>query len=413
VVEIFINYRTDDEPYAAPLLDSNLAQHFGPDVVFRDSRSIMPGDDFEPRIFDAVRGATVLLVVIGPKWLTAAGPDGRRRLDDPNDFVRREIATAFAHGVRVVPVLMNADRIRAADLPADIAALAASQDVRVDVRDSHADLSRLVDQLRQLIGSRRRGRRRLIVAASAVAVAAVLAGALIAIYHPKTETGPPVGIVVQNAADPTAGGVVYALPGTLSPQPSSMAVGPQLAGVVGKDGAAQLGAVNLSLVLIGRRDRPVVITEIRGVVLKHDQPLHGTLLYAPAQGVTSAVNGCVYLGSAMPVLQRVTPTTGACDPSGTRYFAANTLMLANGEQSVVNLAVKAASSGYYEFELVMTAAVDGKSTEIVVKNGTKPFQLTTYASSYATVYAATGDDEDLLNSVPPGDFCQPSCGGRR
>ena len=413
MVDIFISYRTDDQPYAAALLDTRLSQHFGADVVFRDSRSIMPGDDFSTRIFDAVRGSTVLLAVIGPNWLTATNPDGGRRLDDPNDFVRREIAAAFANNVRVVPVLMNAERVGAADLPPDIAALAACQDVRVDVRDSHADLSRLVGQLRELAGVRRR--RKLIVAAVAVGAVAVLLGAFFVLYRPAAsagvDTGPPVGVVVRNRADPTAGGVVYALPGTLSPQPSSMVVGPQLAGVVDHDDAIQLGQLELTLVLSGRRTRPVVITDVRGVVLDRQQPVHGTLLYAPAQGVNVAVDGCVYLGSTTPAVRRVAPD-GDCDPSGPRYFADHSVTLADGEPDVVvNLVVKAASAGYYEFELVMDAVVDGKSVEILVKDGSKPFHLTTYASTYSSVYAATGDDEDLLSSVDPGAFCRPSCNG--
>jgi hypothetical protein len=74
-----------------------------------------------------MRSARVLLAVIGRRWLTATSLDGvigaaRRRLDDPSDWIRRELAEVFAAGVRVIPVLTEqAELPGAAELPADIA----------------------------------------------------------------------------------------------------------------------------------------------------------------------------------------------------------------------------------------------------------------------------------------------------
>jgi TIR domain len=151
VTKIFINYRTADEPYGAALLDQELSRHFGPEMVFRASRSIPAGADFEQEIMNAVRASDILLAVIGPNWLTATDTEGNTRLDDPQDYVRREIATALEHGVRVVPVLMNATRISPGALPAEIAGLARCQDVRVDFRNSRLDLDALVARLRALV----------------------------------------------------------------------------------------------------------------------------------------------------------------------------------------------------------------------------------------------------------------------
>jgi hypothetical protein len=150
VVEIFICYRTEDEPYGAAFLDAVLSNNFGSDVVFRASKSIDPGDDFEERIFDAIRHATILLVVIGPNWL-ATDDTGRRRIDDPADFVRREITEALRCGVRIIPVQMNSDRLKQADLPDDVAELARIHGVRVHFRHSQVDGKALVDQLRALV----------------------------------------------------------------------------------------------------------------------------------------------------------------------------------------------------------------------------------------------------------------------
>src|SRR5262249_56510638 len=110
------------------LLHAELSGHFGPEVVLLDSESIPAGADFVEQILGRVRQARVVLAVIGTHWLTAAGPDEKRRLDDPADWIRRELAEAFAAGVRVIPVLTDeAEMPTEADLSADLVPLARCQ----------------------------------------------------------------------------------------------------------------------------------------------------------------------------------------------------------------------------------------------------------------------------------------------
>jgi tetratricopeptide (TPR) repeat protein len=116
--------------------------------VFLDSESIPAGADFVEPILGRVRQARVVLAVIGTHWLTATGPDGERRLDDPADWIRRELVEAFTARVRVIPVLTDdADMPTEADLPADLAPLARCQYRRLRYRDATADLARLVSEL--------------------------------------------------------------------------------------------------------------------------------------------------------------------------------------------------------------------------------------------------------------------------
>jgi hypothetical protein len=49
----------------------------------------------------------VLLALVGEEWLTITDADGRRRLDDPDDFVRLEIEAALTRNVRVIPILID------------------------------------------------------------------------------------------------------------------------------------------------------------------------------------------------------------------------------------------------------------------------------------------------------------------
>jgi hypothetical protein len=146
--DVFINYRAADIRGYAALLHMELGRRFGSNRVFLDSVSIPAGADFVEALLAAVRTARVLLAVIGPGWLTMSDAAGRRRLDDPQDWVRRELAEAFRAGVRVVPVLIDdAELPREEQLPVDIVALVRCEFRRLRHHDARADLERLVTEL--------------------------------------------------------------------------------------------------------------------------------------------------------------------------------------------------------------------------------------------------------------------------
>ncbi|HEX5114670.1 MAG TPA: toll/interleukin-1 receptor domain-containing protein [Pseudonocardiaceae bacterium] len=145
---MFINYRGEDSHSYGALLYTELTRQFGADRVFLDCESIPAGADFVEDILTRVRSAVVLLAVMGPRWLHATGATGKRRIDDPADWVRRELIAAFAAGVRVVPVLTEqATMPTEADLPNEIATLSRCQFRRLRYHDTTADLARLVTDL--------------------------------------------------------------------------------------------------------------------------------------------------------------------------------------------------------------------------------------------------------------------------
>lgn len=136
---VFVNYRTGDEESCALLVERELSTAFGKENVFRASKSIPAGAQFEQGLLRGVWRSDVLVAVIGRRWLTV-GP-----LDDPDDWTRREIVEAFAHDVTVIPLLVNgADRLHPADLPDDLGELAVRQYLRLDHRNPDADLAQLV-----------------------------------------------------------------------------------------------------------------------------------------------------------------------------------------------------------------------------------------------------------------------------
>jgi hypothetical protein len=121
---IFISYRREETAYAAGWLFAQLADHFGDGQVFKDVDSIQLGDDFVEVITRAVGSCDVLLALIGDEWLAITDEHGRRRLDDPDDFVRLEIEAALTRNVRVIPILVEGARMpRADELPDSLVTL--------------------------------------------------------------------------------------------------------------------------------------------------------------------------------------------------------------------------------------------------------------------------------------------------
>lgn len=143
---IFISYRRDDS--AADMTDriyERLVQRWGR-RVFMDIDSLVGGDLFAPAIEKHLQDCAVVLVVIGRHWVSLTDEHGARRVDDPGDYPRMEVAAALRRGVRVVPVLVgNAVLPRADELPADIAALLERQVVHVSRERFDADMRQLIE----------------------------------------------------------------------------------------------------------------------------------------------------------------------------------------------------------------------------------------------------------------------------
>ncbi|MFP5318102.1 MAG: toll/interleukin-1 receptor domain-containing protein [Acidimicrobiia bacterium] len=141
---IFVSYRRDDARGQARALSDALMARFGPERVFRDVEALAPGVDFPEAIASAIDRSDVFLAVIGDKWLTAE-KDGRRRLDDADDHVRREIATALARDVRVIPVLLESAVMPSRhQLPAELGELADRNAIRLTDETWDDGINRLV-----------------------------------------------------------------------------------------------------------------------------------------------------------------------------------------------------------------------------------------------------------------------------
>ena len=93
--QIFISYRREESRWSARSLHDRLAASFDPKQIFMDIDAIPLGEDFVKAIETTVAKCDALVAVIGANWLTSKDDQGDRRLDNPEDFVRMEIATAL------------------------------------------------------------------------------------------------------------------------------------------------------------------------------------------------------------------------------------------------------------------------------------------------------------------------------
>jgi hypothetical protein len=117
-----------------------------------DVDTIALGVDFAEVITRAVSTCEVLLAVIGPRWLTAIDEDGQRRLDDPDDIVRLEIAAALERDIRVIPILVEGAAMpRRSQLPDSLAKLARRNALSVRHESFRFDADRLLDGIEQIL----------------------------------------------------------------------------------------------------------------------------------------------------------------------------------------------------------------------------------------------------------------------
>ena len=140
---IFISYRRADTAMAAGWLYHQLNEYF-PGQLFMDIDDIPPGEDFVRVIEDAISQCRVVLVLIGPDWVSD-------RLDDPLDFVRLEVSTALSRpNVRVVPVLVNDASMPGPDvLPPNLQPLTRRNAVELSSKRFRYD----VEQLARALGA--------------------------------------------------------------------------------------------------------------------------------------------------------------------------------------------------------------------------------------------------------------------
>jgi len=117
-----------------------------------DVAAIEPGRDFRKVIDQSVSTCSVLLAIIGQEWLVAKNDAGSRRLEDQNDFVRIELASALRRDIPVIPILVRGAKMpRPEQLPDDLKELAYRNAVELSHARWKTDVQVLLQALRPYI----------------------------------------------------------------------------------------------------------------------------------------------------------------------------------------------------------------------------------------------------------------------
>jgi hypothetical protein len=165
-----------------------------------------------------------VLAVIGPEWLTCVGTNGKRRIDDPDDFVRLELSKALRRGVRVIPILVQgASMPSAPELPDDLKPLAQHQAVELSDGRWDYDIAQLVPTLDKVLNRepvKAQPRRPIVPIAIGAVVVLVIAVIVMSM------TGPTTSEQQAAAPEPTATPTDAAAPAADAPTPAPEASAP-------------------------------------------------------------------------------------------------------------------------------------------------------------------------------------------
>lgn len=144
----FVSYRRADSSAASRWLATSIARTFGAQSVFVDTETIRMSDDWATRINEALRASTVVVPVIGSRWLSLTDADHRRRIDHRNDWVHKEILHALTERKRILPILLSRTPMPSSSaLPEPLSGLARFQGFELRDERWESDLATLLVEM--------------------------------------------------------------------------------------------------------------------------------------------------------------------------------------------------------------------------------------------------------------------------
>ncbi len=155
VADLFICYRRRDSQSMTRHIHDALTTRFGKESVFWDIGDIPPGVDYVEYIEKQLSECSVLLAVIGQRWLTFFPRTDRNRPNEEVDFVQLEITKAIQLQKDVLPVLVDgATMPSASQMPTGLEKLATLNGLEVrSGRDFDRDMTELVEHLAERVGA--------------------------------------------------------------------------------------------------------------------------------------------------------------------------------------------------------------------------------------------------------------------
>jgi hypothetical protein len=267
-----------------------------------------------------------MLVLIGPIWLEARDTQGRRKIDDANDWTRLEVATGLKRNVRVIPVTCRDAALPATEeLPEDIRDLRRRQAFQLDNDRWRYDFEQLVDKLAQSEGFKRAQRTAATATAVPVAPVAPVAPPRSSLKRWAIIVAGVVGALVVIGTMLETGSGLDALPPAVLPGAGPAATPPAPAAAALNDISGVWRSSDGEVYVFQQTGREIAMTlQAQGVLRGQGRgTIEGSLL-------TLAVNLAVPTGAAVPIQCRMNGAadgrsfTGICSgPSGqfpTQFF---------------------------------------------------------------------------------------------
>lgn len=133
MARIFLSYRRDDSAGYTGRIFDHLSNRFGASRVFMDVEGIDFGENFAKAIEASIAQCDTVVAVIGRQWAGSADISAGRRIDDPADYVRQEIAATLRLGVELVPVLVGGAKFPSKqELPPDLVDMSFRNALQID-----------------------------------------------------------------------------------------------------------------------------------------------------------------------------------------------------------------------------------------------------------------------------------------
>lgn len=302
----FICYRRDDSKSVSSRIYDRLAAEFGRQNVFKDVNVIPAGVDFREFIQNEIAKTDTVLVIIGTRWVSLL----QQRAQDPADYVRIEIESAFKQGKRVIPVLVEGARPpTAADLPESIVRLAYLNTARVDDDpDFHPHMDKLVAQLIESSPRRRPLNRRVVAGVAGVVAVASAMFLLSAVLTQDFTTTPPLDDSARAALNLTA--TARALPAPAANSPIISSFGGMFLLSEPTDSGVLVGSVAEPVPVIGR-------TADRAYVLVAAGARHGWIRVNNFMQINGSLDNVPVIAFVAPTLTPAADATATPRPSPT------------------------------------------------------------------------------------------------
>ena len=146
MARIFISYRREDTIDLTRHINDRLSS--AGHESFMDLTSIIPGANWPEELERQLDLAEIVCVVIGEQWLHSRYSNGRRKIDDPNDWVHKEILSDINRGKRLIPIVVNRGSMpNESDLPPSLLEFARRQAKFITQENWNEGVDALLDSI--------------------------------------------------------------------------------------------------------------------------------------------------------------------------------------------------------------------------------------------------------------------------